>query len=459
MKDTSKSALKCIFALLLILLTGIGSPTAACAEDLLEVCRQAASTNPILKKARAQLQAEKASGSAARGELYPKVNAGAGVSLYHTDMSGFPPLTVDEGYTAANYSVTLIQPVVNGQNWTSVKASDSRIGAAEKGVLAAEQDLILRVSEAYFGVLQARADERVAVGQRDLLKKILDQAEAFLRVGTGDIVSVREARARFDGADSDLINARNSVRIAEQALIRLTHSPVGELDDLGNIRPEGPVPDEIAPWIKMAFENQPLLLQAQKQLRVSQDQVEIARRARWPRINLEAGYGYAKGQLLPELKRTDIWAGLALVVPIYEGGEISAGIREAEALASASRYSVEDIRDQIRFETESSFLTLKDSVAQLDAATEAEESARVSMEAMKKGYEVGTHSITDLLDSIQNYTNMRRNKLIALYNHVLARIRLKKAVGVVNIKDVEDVNTLLTVRPRKDANKGKEEVR
>ena len=54
---------------------------------------------------------------------------------------------------------------------------------------------------------------------------------------------------------------------------------------------------------------------------------------------------------------------------------------------------------------------------------------------------------------------MRRNKLIALYNHVLARIRLKKAVGVVNIKDVEDVNTLLTVRPRKDANKGKEEVR
>ena len=156
------------------------------------------------------------------------------------------------------------------------------------------------------------------------------------------------------------------------------------------------------------------------------------------------------------MKRTDIWAGIALVLPIYEGGGISAGIREAEALASASRYSVDDLRDQIRFETESSFLTLKDSVAQLGAAAQAEESARISMEATRKGYEIGTHSITDLLDSVQNYTNMRRNKIVALYNHILARIRLKRAVGVVSIKDIEDVNALLTVRPMEDADKGKE---
>ena len=276
MKDTSKSALESFFVLLLILLAGIGAPAITYAEDLLAVYRQAVSTNPVLGKARSQLQAEKASGSAARAALYPKVNAGAGVSHYHTDMRGFPVLTVDEGYTAANYSVTLIQPIANGQDWVSVRASESRIGAAESAVLAVEQDLILRVSEAYFGVLRARADERVAAGQRDLLEKILDQAEAFLRVGTGDIVSVREARARFDGADSDLINAKNAVRIAKQALLRLTHSPVGVLDDLGNIRPQGPVPDKIAPWIKMAFESQPLLLQAQKQLQVSLDQVEIA---------------------------------------------------------------------------------------------------------------------------------------------------------------------------------------
>ncbi len=455
MKNTSKSAMKSLISCLLIL-AALGLPTVAYAEDLLMVYRQAVSTSPVLGRAKAQLQAEKASGSVTQAALYPKVNADAGVSHYHTDMRGFPALTVNQGYTASNYSVTLTQPVISGQDWAAVRASESRIGAAESAVLAVEQDLTLRVSEAYFGVLRALADERVAAGQKDLLKKILDEAEAFLRVGTGDIVSVREARARFDGAESDLINANNAVRIAEQALIRLTHGPVGVLDDLGNISPQGPVPDEVGPWITRAMETQPLLLQAKKQLQVSLDQVEIARRARWPHLNLDAGYGYGKGQLLPDMKRTDVWAGLALVLPIYEGGGISAGIREAEALASASRYSMEDLQDQVRFDTESSFLTLKDSVAQLRAAAQAEESARISMEATQKGYEVGTHSIIDLLDSVQNYTNMRRNNFIAVYNHVLARIKLKKAAGVLSIKDVEDVNALLRPRPMEKEDDGRE---
>jgi outer membrane protein len=205
------------------------------------------------------------------------------------------------------------------------------------------------------------------------------------------------------------------------------------------------------------METQPLLLQAKKQLQVSLDKVEIARRARWPHLNLDAGYGYWKGQLLPDIKRTDLWIGLAFVLPIYEGGGISAGIREAEALASAIRYSMEDLQDQVRFDTESSFLILKDSVAQLRASAQAEESARISMEATKKGYEVGTHSIVDLLDSVQNYTNMRRNNFIALYNHVLARIKLKTAVGAVSIKDVEDVNALLKRRPMENEDERREE--
>ena len=447
------------FILFLLILAVSCLPAIASAEDLLLVYRQAVTSSPVLGKAKAQLQAEQASSSVTRAALYPKVNANAGVSHYHTDMRGFPALTIDESYNAANYSVTLTQPIVSGQDWAAVRASESRVSSAESAVLAVEQDLIHRVSEAYFGVLRARANERVVAGQKDLLKKILDEAEAFLRVGTGDIVSVREARARFDGAESDLITAQNAVRIAEQTLMRLTHGPVGVLDDLGKISPQGPVPDEVAPWTKMAVETQPLLLQAQKQLQVSLDQIEIARRARWPHVNLDAGYGYAKGQLLPEMKRTDLWAGLALVLPIYEGGGISAGIREAEALASASRYSMEDIQDQVRFDTESSFLTLKDSVAQLAAAAQAEESARISMEATKKGYEVGTHSIIDVLDSVQNYTNMRRNNFIAVYNHVLARIKLKKAVGVVSIKDVDDINALLRPRHVENEDDGREEKR
>jgi outer membrane protein len=202
MKDIYRSAMK-FFILLLLIPVSLGFPAIAYAEDLLAVYRQAASNSPVLGKAKAQLQAEEASGSVARAALYPKVNAYAGVNYYHSDMRGFPLLTIDESYNAANYSVTLTQPIVSGRDWVAVRASESRIGAAESAVLAVEQDLILRVSEAYFGVLRARANELVAAGQKDLLKKILEEAEAFLRVGTGDIVSVREARARCTNCGTD----------------------------------------------------------------------------------------------------------------------------------------------------------------------------------------------------------------------------------------------------------------
>ena len=424
-------------------LVGLGTTTDTKAEDLLTVYRQAASTSPALATARAQLQAETASGDATLAALYPNVEVGAGVSRNHASITGFGPTAIDTGYNAYNYSVTLTQPVVSGQNWVAVRASDARIRAAESELLAVEQDLIIEVSRAYFGVLRARANERVALSQRDLVRKVLEQAEAFLRVGTGDIIAVREARARVDAAESDLIVAQNALRIAKQVLIRLTHAPIGQLEDLRDISPEGPVPDRVDPWVKEAMERVPLLLKAREQVNVSLDQIEIAHRARWPRIDLGAGYGYIKGDFLPDADSRETQVGLTLALPIFTGGRISARIRETTALADASQSSLESLQDQVRFDTESSFLTLKDSVAHLVAATQAAESARISMEATRKGYEVGTRSMVDLLSGIQNNTIARRTYYIALYDHVLARLQLKKSAGVISVKDIEAINVLL----------------
>ena len=101
----------------------------------------------------------------------------------------------------------------------------------------------------------------------------------------------------------------------------------------------------------------------------------------------------------------------------------------------------------MRLDTESAFLTLKDSVAQLGASVKAVESAQISMEATQKGYEVGTRSIIDLLDSVQNLASARRNYTLTLYTQVLARAELKASAGVITVKDVEAVNTLLLPVP------------
>jgi outer membrane protein len=275
------------------------------------------------------------------------------------------------------------------------------------------------------------------------LKKVLDQAETFREVGSGDIIAVHEARARYDAAESTRVRAENALAIAKQTLERFTHRPVGRLSDLGPLQPSGPSPDNAEKWVEAALENQPLLARAREDLRVARDQVEISSRARWPRIDLDAGYGHAKGEFLPSLERDEWTLGLNLKFPLYQGGEISARTQQAEAQASAGRYRLEDQQDQIRLDTTMAFRELVNSVAELQAAAQALESARISLAATREGYQVGVRSIIDLLTVVQDHSSAQRNYFLALYAHVVDRVRLKAAAGVLTEKDVEAVNALL----------------
>jgi outer membrane protein len=442
--------MKTAAALLFILVVVLGSCCRAHAEDLVTVYQQSAATSPILARSRALLDADRFSRPMAEAGLKPKLGAAAGVSANNAEISGFGtdfglPISTDlnKDYMGANYSVTLTQPLLNGQAWVAVRAADAQIRAGQAAALAAEQDLILQVTQAYFDVLRAEANVRVAVGQKELLKSVFDQTEASLRVGSGDIIAVREAGAQLDAAEAARIGADNEARITRQRLARLTHQPAGKLQDLGPFQPEGPQPNQVEPWKDAAKENQPVLNQAREQLQVAREQVEIARRAYWPTLNLNAGYGYTKGNFLPSVESRQAQVGLNLSAPIYEGGEIRARTHQAGAQARASRHSLEALQDQVNLDTESAFLNLQDSVAQLQAAGQAMDSARVSMEATRTGYEIGARSIIDLLTTIQIYNSNQRNYYLALYTQVVARVQLKAAAGVVSGKDLEAINGLL----------------
>jgi outer membrane protein len=421
----------------------LATPLPGHSEDLLAVYRQAAATSPVLARARALLDADRADRPLARSGLMPRLGLAAGVRQGHADISGFGPLEVDESYTGNSYSVTLTQPVFNGPAYVALNAAGARIRAGEATVLAAGQQLILNVTEAYFDVLRARADLEVARGERDLLKSVLDQTETFREVGSGDVIAVHEARARHDAADSARVRAENTLGIARQALERLTHRPGGALEDLGPLQPRGPSPDSSEKWVQAALYNQPLLSRVREELRAARDQVEISSRARWPRIDIDAAYGHAKGEFLPSIKRDEWTVGLNLKFPIYQGGEIGARTQQAEALASAGRYELKDRQDQVKLDTATAFRQLKNSVAELQAATQALQSARVSLAATQDGYRVGVRSIIDLLTVVQDHASAQRNYFLALYSHVVDRVRLKAAAGVLSEKDVEAVNALL----------------
>lgn len=425
------------------------------AEDLMKAYQQAMDTSPMLKRARAMLDTDLADQRRAKAALLPKVTSGAQIRREKADIKGFgedfssPALPgnvfqdIEKTYTGGSYSVTLVQPLVDGQAWSAWQAAENLVLAGEAEVAAAEQDLAFSVTQAYFNTLNALSRLQVAESQKKLLSEILEQARAALNVGTGDIISVQEAKARYDAAESGLISARNQVQIARRELERLTHAPAGSVSDVCVLSARGPDPARVDPWLETARNRQPVLTRARQMLAATEEQVRIAGRARWPDLDLNAGYGYSKGDFMPSVETEKARVGLMVRLPIYLGGEIAASVARARSEAAAARFQLQDMLDQVTLNVETAFVSLENSVARFEAAAQALTSSEISLAATRKGHEVGTRTVIDLMTAAQDYTDARRMYHQSLYDHIMARVRLKWAAGVLSEQDVSDINSLL----------------
>lgn len=430
-------------ALLVIMWSATLAAAQSIGQDLQTAYQQAASSSPLIAQARAQLDADLAGKPLARSALLPHLNAATSGGMNTGRVTGFGSQTISTGYHSDTFSASLTESLFDGQSVIAMKQADSRVQASEAAMAYAQQVVALEVVQAYFGVLQAHANERVARQQVELLQSINDQTNASLKVGTGDIISVQEVRAQLDAANADLITARNAVAVAKSQLERLTHHPVGTLQDITTLQAIGPQPDTMDAWLAAALKNQPLLHQAQAALHVSEQQVQFAQRARWPTLTLNGIAQHAAGTLIPPVAIDQVGASLSLSIPIFEGGHTRASIHQAQALARASRENTANIQDQIKLDTQTAFLDLENSVAQFQATQQSVNSAKVSLDATRKGYEIGSRSIIDLLTATTNYASAQRNYYLALYTQLVARTQLKAAAGVLTPLDIENINSLL----------------
>ncbi len=430
-----------IRAALLVLLALTGTD-ASRAEDLLQAYAHALTSDPVLAQAQASLDADLQGKPLARSALLPHVAMAAGEAKNNAGITGFG-LPISSYYISNSFSVTLTQAILNGQAMTALSQADNRVQAAEAALVYAQQQLALKVVNAYFGVLQARALEKVAQEELTLFDNINDQTKATLDVGTGDAIAVAESRARLDAAQSDLIKARNAVRVALRTLERLTHQPVPSLQDLGLFEPLLPQPDQSESWVETALANQPLVREGEAQLRLAQDETDFNRRARWPVVNLEGITQHTLGTPFPSLDINQRGVGVNLSMPLFDSGQISASVDQAEARRRAAQNALANVRDQVTLDTQTAFLNLQDSVAQLRSADTALNSAKVSLDGTRTGFEIGTRSIIDLLNVAAGYIRAEQDYHIARYTHVMARIGLKAASGLLTRADLESVNALL----------------
>ncbi|MGB5131154.1 MAG: TolC family outer membrane protein [Steroidobacteraceae bacterium] len=442
-----------------------GAAPLAGAADLGSIYQQALKNDPLIREAEANRRAARESKPQALSALLPQVTAGGryddgesnGTSTFIDPGSPPVPFQQSRNGTAESWNLTLRQSVFRWQNWAALKRADAESAQAEADYHAAQQDLILRTSEAYFNVLAAQDTLEAAQAAHDAIERQLEQSEKRFEVGLIAVTDVQEAKAAFDSATANLIQAKRNLATAQEQLRELTGNTFDELSKPGADMPlAGPNPANADDWVKLALDQNARLISSRLAADITRQDISAERGGHFPSLDLvvsRTGFdsaaditGTTSGQ--DNSDAHDTTASLQVTVPIYSGGATNSRVRQAQYRHQAARERLERTARETERETRDAYLGVSAEVARVQSLRQAVESANTALQATEAGYEVGTRTSVDVLQARQRLFEAQTNYARSRYDYLLNVLRLRLAAGTLDDQGIADINALLTENVR-----------
>jgi len=434
----------------LLLAAVLGASATAQAADLLETFHAAQSNDPVFAAARAAQQAGQEKLSQGRATLLPTVTLNANSTFNDQTMQyrGAAPFPGGNyRYNSSGYGVTVVQPLFRQQNWLAYTESELQVVQAEAQFKIAEQDLILRVAQAYFDVLIAQDSLQLVVAQKNAISEQLEQAKRNFEVGSATITDTLEAQARHDLTGAQEIAVQNNLEIKRRALQQLINAMPLDLQPLGKeFKLDAPQPADMEKWVDDAQMKSLQLVIAQAGAELADKEVARNRGGHYPTLDLVANYSKnaATGSSFGVgSDSTNKSVGVQLNMPLFQGGAANSRWREAEANRERARQELENTRRGVATQTRQAYLGVVSGIAQVQALQQALASSESVLEASKLGQEVGVRTNLDVLNAQQQLYSTRRDLYQAQYNYLVSQLRLKAATGSLGEEDLGSVNQAL----------------
>ncbi len=429
-------------ALALATMAALGPASAA---DLLTIYRDAQVSDPVYQSARAQYMATLEKLPQARAGYLPLIAGSASVFRNDVDRQ----LATDISFTTKVYSLTLSQPIFRLQNWIAITEAQQQVIQAEAVLVGSQQDLMLRVAQAYFDVLLAQDNVALSETQSTAIAEQLAQAKRNFEVGTATIVDTLDAQARYDQTTAKAIADMNDLEVKRRALQALIGklpeglTPLREPLTLGE-----PRPNDIEAWVKYSQDSSYAIANARANYEIFRQEVDRQRAGHLPTVDLSGSYSRANnpqtvvpGVLGPSSLTGSI--GLTLSVPLYSGGLIQSRVREALANRDRAAQDLENTQRTIAQAVRTNFLNVTSGIAQVRALEQALASTQSQLDSTILGRDVGVRTSVDVLNAQQAVFQTRRDLQQARYNFLLSNLRLKAASGVITDADIEEINRTL----------------
>lgn len=440
---------------LLSLVVGLGVSTSALADNLMQVYQQALSSDPIVNRAKAQRDAAYEGIPIARSSLLPQISGTVGYSMSNSENTQFVPsgddfrvITLESDTDTMNYGLNLEMSLYDHANWVGLDRSEKVAEQSDAQLAAAMQELIVRSVTAYFDVLRAKDSLEFVRAEKRAIERQLEQTKQRFEVGLTAITDVHEAQANYDSTVAQEIQAENSVELALEALRVITGKYHDRLYTLDTESFSATMPDPASPeeWLKIAEDSNLSLLVNRLALDIAKEDIASARAGHLPTVGLSAGATRTKNDVSgDDLSFETPWldsysVGVNVSVPIFQGLRVSSQTQQAKYNYVAAGQDVEQTYRQTVQSIRSSFNDVKASISTIRALEQAVVSAQSALKATEAGFDVGTRTIVDVLDSTRNLFDARRNLASARYDFIQAVVNLKQAAGTLTSDDIKMIN-------------------
>lgn len=427
----------------LLLLPLFFALTTAQAEDLMTIYQLALQNDPQLQVAREQLNAARESKSLAKSQLLPTIGVGATFDAIHRDIKdAAPSIDNPNNYNETGLGLNLTQPIYRRDRLIQLEQADSTIAQAEAQYASSEIDLMVRSTNAYFAILSAQDDLRVAQAEREATGRQLEQAKQRFDVGLIAITDVHEAQAAYDAARASEIVSENSLDNAWEALFEIVGSqPKSNLATLSDgLLLTPPVPNDLQAWSDTAQQQNFGIIASNANLETLNKEVEVSRSGHYPTLDLVGGYNMSRSSSDTATEADLASIGLELQVPIYTGGAVSAQTRQSLANYRAAQQGLDQTRRSVNRQVRDAYRGVLSAISQVEALKAATISAQSALESTQAGYEVGTRTIVDVLNVQRNLFSSQRDYLNSRYGYIINGLSLKSAAGTLSEEDLQRVN-------------------
>ena len=420
------------------------------AQSLVNLYESARGFDASYQSAKSQYDATLARADQAKAAILPTANLAVGASRSKQEVTpeGLPGS--ERSYGTRSATISASQPLYRPANWASYEQGLKQIDLAQAQLAAADQDLIVRVSQGYFDVLAAIDNLTFVKAQKAAVAEQLASAKRNFEVGTSTITDTREAQARYDLVIAQEIAAENDLRVKRIAL--------GQLVGKNNAEPQAlalPLqlpalqPSDVNTWVAQSEAEHPVIRQTQVALDVAQLETQKARAGHLPTLDLTASYSTIsnlEGSSTPGSGSSRVNAGnlgLSLNVPLFAGFSTQNRIRETLALEDKARNDLEGAKRSVAQATRTAYFGVLSGQGQVNALQAAEASSQSALDANKLGYQVGVRINIDVLNSQSQLFDTKAKLAKARYDVLLGGLKLRQASGTLKADDLQSVNVLL----------------